>query len=120
MFTKQFWKDMAERVGTTAILAGIGVALVYTDQLDPAVAVAVVTILNVIKTVIAEKFGTPETGGFVTVKVGEKPAVELSATSNPPETDTRTAEDLAERAEFEERDDVDLFEGQADVDEEGV
>lgn len=119
MFTKQFWKDMAERVGTTAILAGIGVALVYTDQLDPEVAVAVVAILNVIKTVIAEKFGTPETGGFVTVKVGEKPAVELSAATIPP-TDTRTPEQLAERAEFEEDDDVDLFEGQAYVDEEGV
>lgn len=34
-------------------------------------------------------------------------------TSHAPETDTRTTEQLAERAEFEEDDDVELFEGQA-------
>lgn len=40
-----------------------------------------------------------------------KPAVEDASPA--PETDTRTPEQLAERAEFEEDDDTELFEGQA-------
>lgn len=37
------------------------------------------------------------------------------ASENVPEIDTRSPEELAERVEFEEGDDVDLFEGQAPV-----
>lgn len=111
MFDKKFLKDLGERVLVTVILSAIGIGLVYADKLDPAVAVAVVALLNVLKAAVAKQFGNPDSGGFV----NDLPEQIVQAATVPP-TDSRTPEQLAERAEFEEDDDVELFEGQAPVD----
>jgi len=103
MFDKKFLKDLGERVLVTVILSAIGIGLVYADKLDPAVAVAVVALLNVVKAAVAKQFGNPDSAGFV----NDLPDQIVKAATIPP-TDTRTPEQLAERAEFEEDDDVEL------------
>lgn len=124
MFDKKFLKDLTERVLVTVILSAIGIGLVYANKLDPAVAVAVVAVLNVTKAAFAKQFGNKDSGGFVNdlpdqivaADKGKKEPVSLITGGELPPADSRTEADLLERAEFEADDDIELFEGQAPID----
>lgn len=67
---KELLLDSAERVGVTAALAGVGVALVEIADWPFVWVPILAAVLNVLKVLLAARVGDPNTGGFV----DERPA----------------------------------------------
>lgn len=62
---KELLLDAAERIGVTAALAGIGVALVEIADWPFVWVPVLAAVLNVLKVILATRVGDPNTGGFV-------------------------------------------------------
>lgn len=67
----QLVRDSAERIGVTAALAAIGVAVTELAGWSEWWAVALAAALNLLKVALASRFGDPNTGGFVTEGGGD-------------------------------------------------
>lgn len=62
MSTRQ--KDFAERLFWTLALAGVSFGLVYLADAPEPWALALLAVLQILKNVIAQQVGDPETSGF--------------------------------------------------------
>lgn len=58
-------RDAAERVGVTVALAAISAIIVNTQGWDDWWVIPLAGLLNIVKVLIAQHYGDPETGGFV-------------------------------------------------------
>lgn len=62
MSTKQ--KDFIERLGMTLLLAAVSFGIVYLADAPEPWALAVLGVLQVVKNLIAQQVGDPDTSGF--------------------------------------------------------
>lgn len=58
-------RDAAERVGVTVALAAISAIIVNTQGWDDWWVIPLAGLLNIVKVLIAQHYGDPDTGGFV-------------------------------------------------------
>jgi hypothetical protein len=57
--------DFLERLGFTLLLAGISFGITYLAGFNEAWALALLAVLQMAKNLIAQRFGDPDTSGFV-------------------------------------------------------
>lgn len=90
-------KDFLERLGFTVLFVAVGLAIPYFTGINEAWAVPVVAGLQIIKNLVAQQVGDPETSGFTdplkdTFDADELPAGDPDGVSRDVALDTEIAD----------------------------